>query len=111
MLSNAVRLIAQINKQGKAISHANELSTLLSSKLVDMIKIELEEGTYHKTKEWCKENSDKYKVESKPQQWSIQFNAAFNHFSSSDYLKSEKGKSLWDNFFSIAQFLTDIPQT
>ena len=51
---------------------------------------------------------DKYLVEGNPYEWSVQFNLAFDRFNATDYLKSEKGKVLWDKFLSIAQFFTNL---
>ena len=73
-----------------------------------MINISLEDGTYYKSQDWCWHNADKYLVEGNPYEWSVQFNLAFDRFNSSDYLKTEKGKNLWDKFLSIAQFFTNL---
>ena len=47
----------------------NELSILMVFNLVDMVKIAIEEGTYHKSQEWCHLNNHKYLVAGSQELW------------------------------------------
>ena len=46
-----------------------EISSLMSYKLADMVNITLEEGTYFKSEEWCEKNKNKLLVEHDQEDW------------------------------------------
>ena len=50
-----------------------EISSLMSYKLADMVNITLEEGTYFKSEEWCEKNKNKLLVEHDQEDWKRQF--------------------------------------
>ena len=49
IIANSEKLLAKVKESEEVVNVLNELSTLLVFNLVDMVKIAIEEGTYHKS--------------------------------------------------------------
>ena len=63
LLAKARKYEKEARYQKKVMDSVEEISSLMSYKLADMVNITLEEGTYFKSEEWCKKNKNKLLVE------------------------------------------------
>ena len=62
-------LIEQVKHLNTVLECVSQVSMHVSYKLADMVNVAIEEGTYFKSKEWCKINCTKMMVEHKQVEW------------------------------------------
>ena len=82
--------------------------TLLVFNLVDMINIAIDEGTYHRSKEWLHQNGQKYLVAGDIEKWKRHLIVALDKLSDFECMKTKSSERSWEKFMTTAKFFRNL---